>query len=492
MKLRVKDMDIETGGILIALLNENDARKLDLHPEDRIGIYHGKKKAIAVLDIAESKKACPEGEVGLFEEMLDLLNAKDKDEVEVVIESKPVSLKFIKKKLDGKRLKPKEIEAIVKDIVSNELTTIELTYFISACYTHGLSLEETVALTKAMIKTGDTLKLNKYPIVDKHCLGGVAGNRTTMVVVPILAAAGLTVPKTSSRSITSPAGTADTMEVLCNVCHSIKSVEKIVKKVGGCITWGGAVNLAPADDKIIKVENPLRIDAEGNMLSSIMAKKGSMSSTHVIIDIPLGKGAKIESRKEAEKLSREFKEIGNALGMKIKVLITDGSQPIGNGIGPALEARDVLWLLKNDKRAPQDLRKKSLMLAEETLEMCGMDRKIAKEMLESGKAYKKMIEIINAQGKKITDPDKIKPAKLKYEYRAKKSGKIIHIDNGVISRAARLAGAPQDKSAGIYLYKHKGDKVKKGEIIFTLYADIKQKIEFAVDALKERNGIIIT
>jgi AMP phosphorylase len=491
MKLKVKDMDIETGGILIALLNENDARKLDMHPEDRIGIYRGKKKAIAVLDIAESKKACPEGQVGLFEEMLDLLGVKHGDIVDVVIESKPESLGFIKKKMDGKRLKPKEIETIVEDIVSNDLTTIELTYFISACYTHGLSLEETVALTKAMIKTGDILKLDKYPIVDKHCLGGVAGNRTTMIVVPILAAAGLTVPKTSSRSITSPAGTADTMEVLCNVCHSIKSVEKIVKKVGGCITWGGAVNLAPADDKIIKVENPLRIDAEGNMLSSIMAKKGSMSSTHVIIDIPLGKGAKIESRKEAEKLSREFKKIGNALGMKIKVLITDGSQPIGNGIGPALEARDVLWLLKNDKRAPQDLRKKSLMLAEETLGMCGMDRKIAKEMLESGKAYKKMIEIINAQGKRVTDPDKINPAKLKYDYRAKKSGKIIHIDNGVISRAARLAGAPQDKSAGIYLYKHKGDRVKKGEIIFTLYAEIRQKLEFAVDALKEGDGIII-
>ena len=491
MKLKVKDMDIETGGILIALLNENDARKLDLHPEDRIGIYRRKKKVIAVLDIAESEKACPEGKVGLFEEMINLLGVKHGDIVDVVIEHKPESLSFIKKKMDGKRLKPKEIEAIVYDIVDNELTAIELTYFISACYTHGLSLEETVALTKAMIKTGDTLKLNKYPVVDKHCLGGVAGNRTSMIAVPILAAAGLTVPKTSSRSITSPAGTADTMEVLCNVCHSMKDIKRIVEKTNGCIVWGGAVNMAPADDKIIKVENPLRIDAEGNMLSSIMAKKGSVSSTHVIIDIPLGKGAKIESRKEANKLSREFKKIGNALGMKIKVVITDGSQPIGNGIGPALEARDVLWLLKNDKRAPQDLRKKSLMLAEETLEMCGMDRKLAKEMLESGKAYKKMIQIINAQGKRITDPDKIKPAKLKYEYRAKKSGKITHIDNGFISRVARLAGAPQDKDAGMYLYKHKGDNVKKGEVIFTLYAEIRQKLEFAVDALKEGSGIII-
>lgn len=485
MKLKVKDMDIETGGILIALLNKKDARTLDLHHEDRLGVYKGKKKAIAVLDIAESKKACPEGRIGLFEEMLDLLNVKDGDTVNVEVESKPESLKFIKKKLDGKRLKPKEIDAIVYDIVDNELTRIELTYFISACYTHGLSLEETVALTKAMIKTGDVLKIDKYPVVDLHCLGGVAGNRTSLIVVPIIAAAGITIPKTSSRSITSPAGAADTMEVLCNVCLSMKEIKRIVTKTNGCLVWGGAVNLAPADDKIIKVENPLRIDAEGNMLSSILAKKGSVSSTHVLIDIPIGRGAKIESRKEAEKLAREFKKIGKGIGMVIKPVITDGSQPIGNGIGPNLEARDVLWLLKNDKRAPQDLKKRSLMLAEEILEMCGKDRKLAGEILESGKAYKKMIQIIKAQGKRTVNPGKIRLPAIKYNFMAKKSGKIIHVDNASISRIARLAGAPQDQGAGIYLCKHKGDSVKKGELIFTLYAENKQRMQFALDALKK-------
>lgn len=491
MKLKVKDMDIATGGILVVLLNEKDARKLDMHHEDRVGVYYRRKKAIAVLDIAESKKACPEGGVGMYEEMLDLLNIKHGDIVDVIIESKPESLKFIKKKLDGKRLTPKEIELIVSDIVANELTAIELTYFISASYTHGLSLEETVALTKAMIKTGDVLKFKKHPVVDKHCLGGVAGNRTSMIVVPILAAAGLAVPKTSSRSITSPAGTADTMEVLCDVSHSIKEIKKIVEKIGGCITWGGAVNLAPADDKIIKVENPLRIDAEGNMLSSILAKKGSVSSTHVLIDIPLGKGAKIESRKEAEKLARDFKRIGKGLGMKIKAIITDGSEPIGNGIGPALEARDVLWVLKNDKRAPQDLKRKSLRIAEEMLNMCGKDRKLAKELLESGRAYKKMVQIIKAQGKKIIEPGRIKPAKIKYDYKARKSGKIEYIDNSTISRVARLAGAPQDKTSGIYLYKHKRERIKRGEIIFTVYSNNKQKMDFALDALKKGDGVVI-
>ncbi|MFC1742207.1 AMP phosphorylase [Nanoarchaeota archaeon] len=498
MKFKVQDVDITTGGTLVAIMNRNDAGMLDLHTGDRLRITRGMNSAIAVLDIAESEKVVRRGYLGLMEEVLSKLGARQGSNVHISLEEKPKSIALIKKKLNGKRLSDNELFTIVDDIVKNKLTSVEITYFVAAGYVRGFSTEETVALTRAMINTGKILKLDCHPIIDKHCIGGVAGNRTTMVVVPILIAAGYCVPKTSSRSITSPAGTADTMEVLCDVNHDIDSIRKISGKVGGCMVWGGAVNLAPADDKIITVEHPLSIDAEGQLLASILAKKGSVSATHVLIDIPVGKGAKVEYLAKAKRLKKQFMRIGRRIGMKIKVVITDGSQPIGNGIGPSLEARDVLWLLGNYKEAPQDLKHKSLLLASEVFRSYPLHGrrpkdcfKLAKSLLESGKAWDVMQKIIKAQGAKLTDPKKIKLARFTHDYKAASDGKIVHIDNKSVSRIARVAGAPFDIEAGIFLHHHVGDTVKKGDKLFTIYAMNKQKLAYAQDYLKMYNGVEI-
>lgn len=488
MKLKVKDMDIATGGILIAILNHDTARQLDLYPEDRIRIRKGKRETIAVVDISENDKVIGKGSIGLFEEVLDKLNLKDGDEVLIDLQKKPVSLNAIKKKLDGAKLNKDETYSIIKDVVTNQLTDTELAYFVAACYTNGMSLSETVDLSKATVDLGGRLKFNKKIVVDKHCSGGVPGNRTTMVVVPILAAAGLTVPKTSSRSITSPAGTADTMEVLAPVTLSLKKIKDVVDNVGACIVWGGAVDLASADDKLIRVRHSLSLDPEGLLLSSILAKKAAVSSTHVLIDIPLGKDTKIKTKSEAQKLKEGFIKVGRKLGMKTNVIITKGTEPIGRGIGPVLEARDVLYLLKNDKRKPVDLEKKSIMMAAKLFEMAGISdgAKKAKEILESGKAYEKMKEIIKAQGGDPNiDPDKIKLGKFKYTYNSPKAGKITDIDNFTINKIARIAGAPKDKEAGIFLYKHEGEYVNKGEPVFTIYAKNKTKLSYARNILKE-------
>ncbi len=496
MKLKVKDIDIATGGPLVAVLNECNALKLDLHYEDRIKIKKGRKSVIAIIDIADSKKIVSCGQIGLYEEVLTKLNAKSGNFVDIFLVEKPVSIQYIKKKLKGKKLSYKEFYQIIDDIIKNKLSEIEITYFVSACYMHELDIEETVSLTKAMINTGEILKFNKYPVIDKHCIGGVAGNRTTMVVVPIVAAAGLTIPKTSSRSITSPSGTADTMEVLCNVCFSIKEIKRIVRKTNACLIWGGSVNLAPADDKIIRIEHPVSLDPEGQLLASILAKKKSVSATHLLIDIPIGRGAKIESRKKALHFKSLFEAISKKLGMKVMVVITDGSQPIGNGIGPALEARDVMWILENDLRQPFDLREKSVKMAGLLLEIGGKAKKgagskKALEILESGAAYRKMIEIIKAQGGKKVKADDINIGKFAYDFRANKSGLIAHINNESISKIARSAGAPLDKGAGIYLYKHVNDSVKKGDKIFTVHAKNKQKLKYAVDVLKKIDGVVV-
>jgi len=495
-KLKVKDMDLESGGPLIAIINQEDATTLDLYTADRIRIKKGRKEIVAITDIAISNKLLKPGEIGLFEEGLIRLGVKNRETVSINIDKKPESLHVIKKKMDKESLNEKEIRKIVDDIVEGNLNQIELTYYVAANYINGMNDKETVALTKAMIDTGDRIEIKGKDkiVVDKHCIGGVAGNRTTTIVVPILAAAGLYVPKTSSRSITSPAGTADTMEVICNVTLPIEKIEKTIKKTNGCMVWGGAVNLAPADDTIINVEHPLSIDAEGQLLASILAKKGSVSAKYVLIDIPTGKEAKVKTLKKANHLANQFKKIGSKIGMKVICTLTDGNEPVGNGIGPGLEARDILWLFKGDKRAPQDLIEKSVNLAGLMLELTGKAKKgkgkeMAKELLDSGAASKKFMEIVKAQGARITKPEKIPLGKYKFNYVSKKTGKIKHISNKHIAKIARIAGCPKDKKAGLYLHKKKGDWVKKGDIIMTIYSDNSTRLKYAKATFEEINGI---
>lgn len=496
MRLKVKDMDIATGDVKIVILNEKDAEMLDLHHNDRLIVKKNHRSTVAVLDIAESEKAVPAGSIGLFEEVLDALFAKEGDAVTIHFASKPKSVNYIREKLDGKELSYNEIYDIIRDIGANKLTNIELASYVTANYITGMSDSEIANLTKAMIVTGTRLQIKKKPVVDLHCIGGVPGNRTTLIVVPILIAAGLTVPKTSSRAITSPAGTADTMEVLCPVSLPISKLYQILDRVGGFIIWGGSVNLAPADDRIIKVEHPLNIDAEGQMLASIMAKKASVSTTHLLIDIPVGKGAKVEDRKQAVHLKGHFERLGKVLGIKVCTMITEGSQPIGNGIGPVLEAKDCLWVLKNDSRAPQDVRQKSLEMAAVLLEFVGTAKKgqgmqMATEILNSGKAYKTFIDIIHAQGGKDIDPESLTPCPLQYTVTAPKTGIVATLDNISIARIARMAGAPKDPDAGILLHRHCGDSVKKGDPILTIYAHTKEKMSYALEILKEVDGIIV-
>lgn len=491
MKFKVQDLDLYTGGPLVAVLRKNDARHLDAYTGDRILVKYGKKEAVCILDIAQSKKGVPEGKVGLFEEVLARLGVKHGAKVEVKFSGKPESVSYIREKLFGKKLSYDKLYQIADDITNDRLTQIEKTYFVSAYFAHGFAFDETVNLTKAMVNTGNKLKFNKLTL-DKHCIGGVPGNRTTMAVIPIVAAAGFTIPKTSSRAITSPAGTADTMECLAKVELPYHKILQIVKNTGACVVHGGSMNLAPADDKIIEVERPLSVDAEGQLLASVLAKKHSVSATHVLIDIPMGKSTKAKNLKEANHLKKMFEKVGKALGMKVKVVVTDGSHPIGYGIGPLFEAEDVMNVLSNDPRAPPELKKKALFMAGELLEMTGQYKKgegikAAKDILESGMAWKKMNQIINAQGKQ----PKIFPGKYIFCVNAHKSGKIVEVDNDVIAKIARISGNPEDKGAGIILAKNVHDPVKKGELLYTVYAHGQTKIDLVKDILKQGGGYLI-
>jgi len=482
MKLRIKKISFNTGGPFVVVLNENDAKRLDVRALDRVNI----KNVEAIVDISKGNHgvSVKEGEIGVLIEAFENLRLKTNELIEISPARKPESLIYIRKKLDDKKLNEKEINAIIKDVVNNRLSETELTYFVSGCYDNGLEMEEVVNLTKAIVEHGGRLKLGKKIILDKHCVGGLAGNRTSMVIVPIIAAAGYTIPKTSSRAISSASGTADTVETLCPVSLSVKDVTRVVKKTNGCLVWGGAMGMASADDRLIKIEKLLSLDPRGLLLASIMAKKMSVGATHVLVDIPCGKEAKIKNMKEALKLKRQFIELSKRLGIKIRVIITDGSQPIGNGIGPVLEARDVINVLKGD--GPNDLREKSIHMSGIMLEMIGEKNglRIAKEMLDSGLAYKKMKEIIKIQGGNLKSSIVNRLGRYKKEFYSNKSGIVKRIDNNKANSIGRVAGAPEDKFAGVLLNVKRNSKVTKNELIFTIYSSNKDRLKYASSNVK--------
>jgi AMP phosphorylase len=488
MKLKIKNLNFLSGKP-VCMIHQKTAKKMSLHVANRVSIKNKSgRKIISVVDTA--KGLIKPNEIAASEEILEILNLKDKDIVDVTIADRPDSIDYIKKKLKGETLSKEEINEIIKDIANNALTEVEVAFFVSAVYVNEMNLEETKYLIESMVKNGNHMKL-KGKIVDKHCCGGIAGNRTTPIVVSICAEAGLIMPKTSSRAITSAAGTADVIETIAKVDFSIKEIKNIIKKTNACFVWGGALGLAPVDDKIIKIEKVANIDSTAQLLASILSKKISVGSKYILIDIPYGKSAKVTAG-HAKLLKKKFLQLGKKFNLKLDVILTEGSEPIGNGVGPALEIRDVIKILKNQK-GPKDLEEKSLFLAGKLLELAekskpGEGLKLAKSILYSGKAFKKFEQIIHSQKGKVRE---LREPNIFYDVYSEKNSRIKHIDNMLINKLARHAGCPEDKLAGVYLHKKKNDKILKGNKILTVYATTKEKLVYAKKYYEENKKEMI-
>ncbi len=479
-QLKVVEVDLETGK-LVAILNELDAREFGLFPTDRAEITNPANKMSVNVVVDTTDSIVGENEIGLFREVYTLLNVKNGNIVNVRSSAKPASIDFIRKKMDGTKLLPEEIRQIVEDIAQNRLSEIESTAFVSAVFIRGLDLDETVAMTKSLISNGKKIDFGDELVVDKHSVGGTNG-RATMVIVPIIAAAGYKMPKTSSRAITSASGTADAMEVLADVSLSLEKIKEVVQKTNACIVWGGAVELAPADDKIIKIEHPLSLDPEGQVIASVMAKKASVGAKFVVIDLPVGPFVKIKSREKAEEMALKFVEVGKQLGIKVEVLLTNGTEPGGRAFGPALEAKYALQILEG--KFFDNLAQKSVELSGALLELVGdvpkgrgFDK--AYWLLKSGKALEKMREIIEAQNGKITSSEQITPAKFKKQVFAQQTGEISVINVGMLNKIARTAGAPVNMKAGVLLTIEPGSKVSRGQLLFEIFAENEEKLAAA-------------
>lgn len=484
MRLKVKFLQLSAGRP-VAVLNEKFAAKAGIHVDERIVLaknHH--KKIIAVVDLASG--LLQEDEIAISTEANKHLEVKENEFIRIYPTTRPKSIDIISKKLSGKVLSKEEIHTIIKEIVDNVLTESEIAFFVSSVYNSGMNLKETAEMIRAIVNTGNTLGLTRKDVVDKHSIGGIPG-RTTPIVVSICASAGLFMPKTSSRAITTPAGTSDCVEVICKVEFSISEMKKILEKTNACFVWGGSLNLAPADDKIIQIEKLLNLDPESQLLASILSKKLSVNAKYVLIDIPYGENAKV-SYEKAKDLEKKFVALSKMFGMKLECFLKEAKEPIGNGIGPSLEIKDVVEVLKNQSSCYK-LKEKSLELAGKLLEMTGKAKgkegiKMAKEILESGKAYEKFKEIVHYQGGSLDYLDNIPQSKFKKDIIAEKSFTIKRIHIKLLNKLARVLGCPTDKFAGIYLNRHLNEKVMKGDILLTLYAESQEELDDGLEYFK--------
>ncbi len=390
----------------------------------------------------------------------------------------PAPLASLYKKIAGFALSETEYRPLLASIHQKKFSGAELEAFLIAC-TEFLSDDELIAMARCRSELMPRISWGRDMVVDKHSLGGIPGSRVTMVVIPIVAAHGLLIPKTSSRAITSAAGSADAMEVLAKVDLTPEQLKQCVAQTNACIAWNGKLNHSVIDDVMNAITRPLALDTRRWSVASILSKKYSAGATHVVIDIPYSSGGKVKTLPAAEELARLFEMVGAALGLVVKAFATDGHAPIGRGIGPALEARDVLQVLDRHSDAPADLLEKSLFFASQILALdpavgsVADGRARALELLNSGAASTTMQAIIAAQG---AQPPLDWSGVLKHEVRAQHSGRVQAIDGFVISGLGRCAGAPADQLAGVDLACGLGSVVSAGDLLYVLQASDQEKL----------------
>ena len=399
---------------------------------------------------------------------------------------------LLRRKIAGFALDRAQYRSVIADIVDGKFAERDITDFLIAV-TERLTDDETTALARARAEFATRLEWDAELVADKHSMGGIPGNRISMIVVPVVAAHGMTIPKTSSRAITSPAGTADAMEVLARVDLDAGEAREVVRRTGGCLVWNGQLSHSRLDDVMNAITRPLRLDSRRWSVSSILSKKLAAGATHCVIDIPVGPAAKVRSREEAEELRNLFVRVGEALGLRLDVHLTDGRLPVGRGIGPALEARDVVAVLKSEAGAPADLREKAVGFAASALAFdpaTGPEEAahLAGELLASGTAWETFARMTAAQG---PPPEDVPEASHASEIVAGSAGIVDAIDCFRLAGIARAAGAPADKSAGLDLLVRHGARVEPDTPLYRVQARTETGLDAALARARENHAFSI-
>ncbi len=482
MKLRLENYDLDTSEPTV-LMHEDDCHTLGVSEGDRVRIA-ASSSTVAIVSVSDTLV-----EIGVLmapTSVADECGASPGTDVEVMASHPPESIRHIRDKMDGRHLTPEQIAAIVDDTVSGRLSRIEIAAWLTALHIRGMDVDEIAAYTQAMADSGSRISFEGRRVFDFHSFGGLPGNKITPIVVSIVAAAGLTIPKLSSRAISSACGTADFVETFCRVDLGTDEVRRIAEEVGGVFSWTGATDLGPAGDDFITVQRPLGIDPRPQLLASIMSKKVAAGATDLLMDIPLGTEAKVSSFEEAKAYSRDLMDLGDRLGIRVECAITYAEQPLGYAVGPVLEAKECMEVLEG--RCQGDVADKACICAGTLLEMAGIPdgQNMAKRILESGQAMGKFREIVAAQGgdPEVSSEDMV-PGEFSMEILAERDGFVKRIYNREIVSVAKAAGAPNDKGAGVIVWRKMGSKVSEGDVLMTIHADREDKLGHAVEMAYE-------
>lgn len=486
--LKTKRLDIGAGERINIVIHESDGEKSGIQKEDTVSFVWRDVEINVEINLTSTQ--VQPGEVGLYEELWHRFNIPNGEYATVSLLNQPDSIDYIKKKILGKKLTEEELITIMKEMGSRKINEVETAFFMATFFNPGFDEDEVLWMTNGMAQSGeilsfDNIKGNGNLVVDKHSIGGVAGKAVTPVLVPIVASCGLIIPNTSTRAITSPAGTSDILEVAMPVSFSTEEIMKIVAKTGACMIWGGALDLAPADDVLIHVEKGIHLESYQKILVSIVAKKIAMGISHIVLDIPYGKGTKVQNPDDVELLKKEFVKLFAKVGIECEVYTRVALGPDGNSIGPNLEMKETLLILEQDEKRSKSLEKLIIDMTGVLLEMVGKAPKgqgagLAQQKLSSGEAMSKFWEIANTQGAKETlKAGDIPVGEFTFDVVSEKGGRVKTINNRELVKIARALGTPTIKEAGIYVHKMVGDSVSKGEVLATLYATSQPRIESA-------------
>lgn len=396
----------------------------------------------------------------------------------------------IAKKRDKQELNEEEIKFLINGYINNEIADYQMSAFLMAVYFNGMTSRECKVFTECMLHSGNMMDLSaiKGIKVDKHSTGGV-GDKTTLIIVPIVAACGVKVAKMSGRGLGHTGGTVDKLESIpgINIALSVEKFFNVVNSVGCCIVSQSG-NLVPADKKIYSLRDvTATVDSMPLIASSIMSKKIASGADCILLDVKVGSGAFMKTKEDAVELSKIMVNIGEDFNRKVMAVITDMDSPLGNAIGNSLEVWEACEILQG--RGPEDLKEVCLYLASNMLFMAGKGtieecENMVRESIKSGIAIKKFEEMINAQGGNISrfEQNYVNDSKVKYEVISKAGGYIESIDTESLGKAAMILGAGRkckedkiDYEAGIILKKKTNDKINKGDVLAVFYSsDLKK------------------
>ena len=406
---------------------------------------------------------------------------------------------LIHKKRDGKELTKEEISYIVKGYVDGSIPDYQMSALLMAIYFQSMSEKETATFTNEVAHSGDMVDLSSIEgiKVDKHSTGGV-GDKTTLIIAPIVASYGVKVAKMSGRGLGHTGGTVDKMESIPGMQTELDQKEfvDIVNRVGVAVV-GQSGNLAPADKKLYALRDvTATVDSIPLIATSIMSKKLAAGNDAILLDVKTGSGAFMKTVDDSIELAKAMVSIGKHAGKNTVALITDMDVPLGSLIGNSLEVKEVVETLKG--HGPEDLTEVSIKLAGNMLFLAGKGtieecEQMAKDAIENGQAFDKLCEFVEAQGGDISylkDPEKFEKASIVKDVIANKSGVIHHMDTESIGIASVVLGAGRktkeddiDFAAGIGLIKKTGDQVSEGDVIATLYTNDESSVDQAYEMI---------